>query len=435
MSNSINRRHFLLGSAGLAASAAMAGTSLAAEQQRPRPSDRIRLGIVGCAHRGAANLNGVAREEIVALCDVDTNNARAARQRFPRARFYEDYRRLIDCNDIDAVVVSTPDHLHAFVTVAALQSGKHVYCEKPLTHSVHEAQVVLRTAARHNNLKTQMGTQIHAGNNYRRVVELVQSGAIGQMRRVHVWCSTRPQPGHRAQGRPQTPAGLNYDLWLGPAPYRPYDESHLHFRWRWWWDFGGGVMADMACHYMDLPHWALHLSEPTSVRATGRKLYEGDNNVPSILQVDYQYPARGNAPPVHLTWYHGVRGPNLNDQVHYPGYPSGVLFEGERGQLLAKYGDHRLLPEERFRDFQRPPQTIAPSIGHHREWLEAIRNNGTTTCNFGYSGPLALTVLLGNVAYRSGEALQWDSSNGRVTNTQGADQYIQREYRRGWRLS
>jgi predicted dehydrogenase len=293
--------------------------------------------------------------------------------------------------------------------------------------------MMMETASR-QKLKTQMGTQIHAGDNYRRVVEIIQAGLLGPIRRVQVWCSRRPDPGHRATQPADAPAGLNYDLWLGPAPYRIYHPSHLHFVWRWWWDFGGGVLADMACHFMDLPHWALNLPTPTSVRATGEVLQQGDNRVPSVMQVDYEYAARGDLPPVHLTWYHGVTGPDLTGRTRYAGFSDGVLFTGERGNLLADYNRHQLLPEDRFAGFQRPQPAIPRSVGHQREWLDAIRNDATTTCSFDYSGPLALTVLLGNVAYRAGQPIQWDNASGRITNTRAGDQFLQREYRRGWTI-
>jgi predicted dehydrogenase len=407
--------------------------SLPAQEARPAPADRIRIGIVGCAGQGGYNLGNVAHEEIVALCDVDLVRAAPVRQQFQRARFYEDYRRFLDQRDVDAVVISIPDHMHAFVAVPALRAGKHVYCEKPLAHSVHEVRLMMQEAAR-NNVVTQMGTQIHAGDNYRRVVEIIQAGALGTVRRVHVWCSRRPDPGHRAAAGALPPAGLNYDLWLGPAPYRPYHPSHLHFNWRWWWDLGGGVLADMACHFMDLPHWALGLRSPTSIAAEGRVLHQGDNRVPTVMKVDYEYPARDEQPAVHLTWYHGVDGPDLEGRVRYAGFSSGVLFEGERGRLVADYGRYQLLPEDRFRDYRPPAPTIPRSIGHHREWLQAIRTRGRTTCNFDYSGALAEAVLLGNVAYRAGTRLQWDARAGRVTNTREAERYLRREYRRGWTL-
>jgi predicted dehydrogenase len=432
LSRSLNRRRFLQSSAALAASAALADALPAGQQQPPR-ADRLRLGIIGVGGQGAYNLSNVAHEEIVALCDVDEDRAGPARKRFPRARFHQDFRRLLDQKEVQAVVISTPDHTHAPIAVAAMRAGKHVYCEKPLAHSVHEVRVMRQTAAR-QKVVTQMGTQIHAGDNYRRVVEIVRAGVLGPVRRVHVWCSTRPSPRRRAAQPVAVPRGLNYDLWVGPASRRPYDPAYLPFHWRWWWDFGGGVLADMACHFMDLPHWALDLRAPTTVESTGRVTYQGDNDVPDRQQVEYQYPARGTAPEVHLTWYHSVEGPDLRGEVRHAGYPSGVLFVGERGSLLASYSNHRLLPEDRFRDFQPPRQTIPRSVGHHREWLDAIRNGRTTTCNFDYSGALSEAVLLGNVAYRGGERLVWDAQQGRVTNTRAGDQYLRREYRKGWAL-
>jgi predicted dehydrogenase len=415
-------------------SSALSGAALLADDRPKRsPNERINLAIVGLAGQGEYNWGNVAHENIVALCDVDENRARTARERFPKATFHQDYRRLLEQKGIDAVVCSTPDHLHAFVTLGALALGKHVYCEKPLTHNVREARMVRQAAAK-AKVATQMGTQIHAQENYRRVVELVQAGAIGPVARVQVWCATLPHPGRRAKDDAQPPAGLAYDLWIGPAPYRPYHASHIPFHWRWWWDFGGGVLADMACHFMDLPHWALGLRAPTRVAAAGRKTYQGDNDVPDLLRVDYDYPARGDAPPVKLTWYHGVAGPDLDGKVTYPNYPSGVLFEGEKGQLLADYNKHKLLPEATFRDFTPPPRTIPRSKGHHNEWLEAIRTGGPTTCNFDYSGLLAEAVLLGNVAYRSGDVVNWDSAAGTVSGSSKAEALLRRDYRKGWEL-
>jgi predicted dehydrogenase len=439
MNDRHNRRRFLQTSAALGAASFFVRSSSADE----RPAERVRVGIIGVAAQGGWNLREVANTglaDIVALCDVDNNRAAPVRQSYPRARFYEDYRRMMEQKDLQAVLVATPDHHHATAALAALRAGKHVYCEKPLAHSVHEVRL-LREAAARGRLVTQMGTQIHAGDNYRRVVEIVQAGTLGPIRRVQVWVGTRPLPGRRVREATPPPAGLNFDLWLGPAPAQSYppfrhgDNSSVHFNWRWWWDFGGGVLADLACHYMDLPHWALNLRHPTSVAATGRVTYEGDNQMPDLMQVDFEYAARGEQPPVHLTWYHGVGGPDLEGRRTIPGYGSGILFEGERGQLVANYTTFRLLPEERFRDFQPPRQSIPRSPGHHREWLHAIQTNGTTTCNFDYSGALSETVLLGNVAYRAGGGrLQYDASTGQVTGNSNAAQYLRREYRRGWTL-
>lgn len=432
MSLRVDRRQFLTASA---ASVIFVGGQQYRVALGAQAQERLRLAIIGVAGRSEANIAGVRdHANIIALCDVDTNRAANARKAFPKASFDEDYRRVVERKDIDAVVISTPDHTHACIAAMAMRAGKHVYCEKPLTHSVHEVRTLIDLAARHR-VVTQMGTQIHAGNNYRRVVEIIQANVLGSIRRVQVWHNGRPSAGRLAPAGAMPPAGLNYDLWTGPAPMRPYHASHSHFAWRWWWEFGGGVLADMACHYMDLPHWALNLRQPISVAAEGRVTYKGDNNVPDIMQVDFRYPERGKLPPVHLTWYHGVAGPDLGGKVTIKGYTSGVLFEGEKGSLVANYGSFRLLPEDRFKGFEAPKPTIPNSVGHHREWLQAIRGNGETTCNFAYSGALTETVLLGNVAYRAGARLEYNAKNGRVTNNvPAAAQYLQREYRKGWVL-
>jgi predicted dehydrogenase len=425
----LSRRRFLH-TAATGLSAAALASSLPASDKKSPASERVRLGVIGVAGRGADNLKGVAHEEIVALCDVDESRAGTARQAHPRAKFYQDFRSLLDHKEIEAVVISTPDHMHAIPAVMAMRAGKHVYCEKPLAHSVHEVRVMRETAAA-NKLVTQMGTQIHAGDNYRRVVEIVRSGVLGPIERVHVWCHRRPDVRHLA---PQAvPAGFDLDLWLGPAPQRPYDTAYIPFHWRWFVEFGGGVLGDMACHHMDLPHWALALGAPVHVEATGRKESAGDQTAPDVLRVDYRYPARGDRPAVHLTWYSGVPGPGLDVQTPFEGLKDGTLFEGTKGKLVADYNRHKLLPESQFKDFVPPPQTIATSVGHHREWLDAIRNNGMTTCNFAYSGTLAETVLLGNVAYRCGKAFAWDESSGKPDAPE-AVAYLQREYRKGWML-
>jgi predicted dehydrogenase len=437
MPRHLSRRRFLQNSVALGSASFFAQPTRADQQ----PGERVRVGIVGVAGQGGWNLGQVADSgmaEIVALCDVDASRAAPVRERYPQAKFYEDYRQMMDQKDVQAVLVATPDHHHAFAGLAALRAGKHLYCEKPLAHSVHEVRL-MRDVAGRDRLVTQMGTQIHAGENYRRVVEIVQAGTIGPVRRVHVWVTTKPQPGRHVPPT-RVPSTLNYDLWLGPAPQQSYppfrhgENASVHFNWRWWWDFGGGILADLACHYMDLPHWALNLRHATSIAATGRVTYEGDNQMPDVMQVDFEYPARGAQPPVHLTWYHGVNGPDLEGRRTFMGFPSGILFEGEQGQLVANYQNYRLLPEDRFRDFQPPRPTIARSPGHHREWLQAIRSGGTTTCNFDYSGALTETVLLGNVAYRAGGRIQYDATTGQVSGNPNAAQYLRREYRRGWSL-
>jgi len=443
MARSMHRRRFLQTTAAAAGASFFVNPGFS-QEPKTGPNEKLRVAIIGINGQGEWNLNGVngtRLADIVALCDVDTTRSANVLKRFPQARFYEDYRRMIDQHkELDAVLVATPDHHHAPATMLAMRAGKHVYCEKPLAHSVHEIRTMMDMAAR-QKVVTQMGTQIHAGENYHRVVEIVKGGVIGPVRRVHVWNSGRPVAGTRIKEAQQPPNGFNWDLWLGPAPEQHYPpfrtgaSTSPHFHWRWWWDFGGGVLADLACHYMDLPHWALDLRRPTSVAATGRVTHQGDNQMPDVMQVDWEYPARGDLPPVHLTWYHGVSGPGLDGKVTYPGYGSGILFEGEKGQLVADYGKYRLLPEDRFRDVQLPAASLRRSPGHHREWLEAIRSGRQTSCNFEYSGSLAETVLLGNVAYRADAGkLQYDPATGRIANGARAEQYLRREYRRGWTL-
>jgi predicted dehydrogenase len=362
---------------------------------------------------------------------VDENRAKDARPQFPGAKFYTDFRRLLDQKGLDAVVIATPDHTHAPATLRALRAGLHVYCEKPLTHTVAEARLVAETASRHKRV-TQMGTQIHAGSNYRRVVELIQSGAIGPVREVHSWCDKAWTGGNRPKETPPVPEGLHYDLWLGPAPYRPYHPTYIPFFWRGWWDFGGGTLADMACHYLDLPFWALGLRHPASVAAEGSPVHA--ESAPEWLIVHYEFSARGSLPPVKLTWYHGDRRPHHFEDGKLPSWGNGVLFVGETGMLLADYGHYKLLPEEKFADFKPPSPSIPDSIGHHREWVEACKTGGPTTCNFTYGGALTETVLLGNVAYRSGRSFQWDADNLRAVNEPKADRLLHKEYRKPWTL-
>jgi predicted dehydrogenase len=434
MAGSITRRHFLIGTAGALGAA---GLTSAAAARKVRPGERVRLGVIGVGGRGEGNWSNLTEEEVVMLCDVDTSRVDKAAKLFPNAEIVQDFRRVIDRKDIDAVVISTPDHMHAIPSVWAMQTGKHVYCEKPLAHSVYEVRV-MRDMARKNKLVTQMGTQIHAGTNYRRCVELIQSGAIGAVRKVDVWCNRRPDPGKLRTIPASVPTTLDYDLWVGPAPYRPYDPAVVPFNWRWWWEFGGGVLADMACHFMDLPHWALNLRYPERVKAEGTLYPDADNKLPVEMRVDFHYPAREGQPPVHLTWFHGNGGPkDENGRVlNIEGFANGVLFHGERGQLLADYDRRKLLPEAQFRGFQAPSPTIPDSIGHQQEWADAIRTGAPTTCNWDYSGALAETVLLGNVAFRLGREIEWNAEDLEIKNVHEKEwqPLLRREYRGDWKL-
>lgn len=429
--NTLSRREFFR-------SAIAAGTLVASQSAVPRlvrsaekrsANEKLNLAVIGVAARGRSNLNGVANENIKVLCDIDSNRLDEAAKTFPKAKKLTDFRDVFDVPDLDGVVVSTPDHTHVFPTSMALKKGLPVYCEKPLTHSVHEARHV-RTLAAKAGVATQMGTQIHAGDNYRRVVEIIQAGVIGPVHRVHVWQGGTVRVGQRVnQGTP--PKHVNYGLWTGPAPLRPFHESHFHFNWRYWWDFGGGQLADFGCHYMDLPFWALGLTAPKTVVAQGEKAHQGDNECPGRMRVDYEFPAHDGQPAVHLTWYHGGWMPEGADVYKKN---SGVLFEGPDGRVLADYGSRKIFMQG-GKTAEEVKQTIPNSIGHHKEWLAAIRGEGQTTCRFEYGGQLTEAVLLGNVSYRAGKKkLEWDAKNVKVTNCPEAAQFIRREYREGWTL-
>jgi predicted dehydrogenase len=431
MRHQFSRRKFLEVSAGAAA-----GTWLsvghAAVPRKLSANDKLNLGIIGTAHRAGEDLKGVESENIVALCDVDETYLGAAKARFPGAKTYNDFRKLLEQPDIDAVVIGTADHTHATATAAALRLGKHVYCEKPLTHTVFEARTIAKLAARYPRLATQMGTQIHAGENYRRVVELVQSGAIGRVRECHVWCEKTLANSERPTSMPAIPKELHWDLWLGPAPARPYHPDYVPKTWRHWWDFGEGILGDMACHYMDLAFWALKLGHPLSIEAEGPPPHP--ETTPEWLVVGYEFPARAKLPPVKLTWYDGGKQPALVSQGKVPSWRNGVLFVGEKGMVLADYGRRKLLPESDFAGFQAPAPFVPNSIGHHREWLNACKTGAPTTCNFGYGSVLTEAVLLGNVAFRTGQKLDWDAANLRAKNCDQARNYLETEYRRGWEL-
>jgi predicted dehydrogenase len=361
---------------------------------------------------------------------VDERMTAKAREQFPKAEFVTDFRRIMDRKDIDAVAVGTPDQTHAIATLLALRAGKHVFCEKPLTHNIAEARKVAEVAKRSGKV-TQMGTQIHAGDNYRRVVELLRSGAIGPVREIQIWVNTNWSGQKKPKAGETVPAGLNYDLWLGPASDRPYSAAYLPREWRGWWEFGGGTLADMACHFYDLPQWALGLTAPSRVLAEGPPV--DPQCAPSWLTVRYEYPATASRPALTIVWNSSRKPKDYAALLAANGkWDSGLLFIGEKGHLLADYNRHKLLPEDKFAGFTPPLPTIPKSIGHYKEWVEACKGNGTTTCPFSYAGPLTETVLLGNVAYRAGTPIEWDAAAMRITNAPSAERFLRREYRGAW---
>ncbi len=426
------RRQFLRQAAAAGAAGALAWPAPAVSQAPPSASSKLNLAFIGCGGRGSDNLAALAGENVVALCDPDEKRAAAVFKRFPNVPKFFDFRKMLAEMDreIDAVVVSTPNHVHAPASVMAMRMGKHCYCEKPLTHSVYEARVAARVAAE-KKVATQMGTQIHAGSNYRRALELIRAGAIGAVRECDVWTSAAEGGGDRPKDTPPVPPTLRWDLWLGPAPYRPYHPCYLPRQWHFWWDFGGGVLGNVGCHFMDLPFWALRLRHPTTIEAEGPPAYP--ETTPPILTVRYEFPASGEMPPVKLTWYHGQLSPRVQtDKV--PAWDYGFLFVGEKGMLLADYTRRVLLPEAGFAGFEPPRPTIPESVGHWREWVAACKTGSATGCNFDYSGALTEAMLLGNVAFRAGRKLQWDAAALKATNCPEADQFIRREYRPGWTL-
>jgi len=442
----INRRQFLGSAAAVAAFTIVPRYVLGGPRQIP-PSEKLNIAGIGIAGRGADVLDGVKSQNIVALCDVDWKHAAGTFKRFPNAKKYRDFRKMLEEEDknIDAVTVATPDHVHAAASIMAIKMGKHVYCEKPLTHSVYEARKVAE-AAREHKVATQMGNQGQASEETRLMCEYIWDGAIGPVREVHVW-TDRPSQGlfnvywpqgvDRPKEEPPVPEWLDWDLWLGPAPYRPYHSCYLPFAWRGWWDFGTGALGDIGCHSLDPVFRALKLGHPTTVEAACTLVNK--ETYPVASTVHYQFPARGDMPPVKLTWYDGGLRPPRPDELEdgQEMGTGGTLFVGDKGKMLR----HRLIPESRMKEYGKPPQKIPRSPGHFEEWIEACKGGKPAGSNFDHAGLLAEVVLLGNVALRvelreklTRMKLLWDGPNMKITNLPEANQFLQREYRKGWTL-
>jgi predicted dehydrogenase len=445
--NTFSRRQFIAAGAALASSFAAPGILRARGA-----NEKLQLAFIGTGGRGGANLGTMTKDknvQVVALCDVNSRNLGRAAGLHSSARTYADFRKLYEkVDDIDGVVVSTTEHTHAFATMPALKAGKHVYCEKPLTHNVHEARLITEAAAK-AGVVTQMGTQIHGMPNYRRVVELIQSGAIGKVSEAHVWVGRawgRQSPKdaaanrdivsvqERPKGKSTAPEYVDWDLWIGPAPYRPYDEVYFPGpKWYRWWDFGNGTMSDLGSHWIDLPFWALKLDAPVTIEAFGPEPHP--EIAPASMSAVYEYGERGDLPACKLTWYQGSHKPEIWKQGGIPqSFRSGVLFVGEDGMLLSDYGKHLLLPGDKFKDFKRPEKFIPDSPGQHQQWLNSCRTGDPTDSPFSYSGPLTEANHLGNVAFRAGKKLEWDVKKMTATNCPEADQFLGREPRKGWEL-
>jgi predicted dehydrogenase len=431
----ISRRHFLHSSAAIAAFTIVPRHVLGGAGQTP-PSEKLNIACIGVAGMGAGDVGQVSTENIVALCDVDWRHAARTFERYPAAKKYRDFRQMLEeeSKNIDAVTVSTPDNTHAVAAMMAIEMGKHVYCQKPLAHDMYEVRK-LTEAARQHKVMTQMGIQLHAENCVKYVVEFIKSGVIGKVQKVDLWSGKDWGGGTRPKETLPIPQTLDWDLWLGPAPYRPYHPTYLPGEWRRWWDFGTGTLGDMGCHIIDPAWWALDLTYPTSVEAEPGPFNEETYPLKTVVRCEF--PSRGDLPAVTLTWYDGANRPprpkELEEERQLP--DQGGLYYGEKGTILAPHGGNpRLIPESRMKGFKLPEPTLPREVNHYQDWIRACKGGPKPLANFDYSGPLTETILLGNVAALAGQKLAWDGPNFKVTNLSDADRYLRRQYRQGWTL-
>lgn len=456
-SSLLPRRAFLRAASGATAFAILRGRALADGRRRPSPNERLNIAAIGVGGMGSKNLSNCETENIVALCDVDSEYATKSFEKYPQARRHRDFRVMLDKEkDIDAVIIATPDHSHAVIAMAAIRRGLNVYVQKPLAHSVWEARR-LTEAAREQKVMSQMGNQGRSGDGIRMVKEWIDAGLIGRVSEVHAWTNRPVWPQGIEVGRPTetpaVPASLDWDLWIGPAPMRPYHPTYHPNKWRAWWDFGTGSLGDLGCHILDVPFLALGLKYPERVEGCistyweefWKKTEPKNETFPRSTIVRYRFPARDAMPPVHLTWWDGGMMPPRPEELE-PGRQmgdsdGGVLFIGDKGKLMCGcYGKNpRLLPESRMKDF-RPPEPSIPRIphgldGHEQDWVRACKDGKPSSSNFDYSGPLSEMVLMGNLAVRfPGRDLIWDGEKMAVSNDAEANAFVRCQYREGWTL-
>jgi len=450
----ISRRSFISGAASTAMAFTIVPRHILGGTGQTPPSEKLNIAGIGVGGQGSHDLRQVDTENIVALCDVDEKRAAETFARYPNAKKYRDFRKMLEReeNNIDAVVVATPDHTHAVATMMALKLGKHVFCEKPLTHTIYETRMVAK-AAREAKVATQMGNQNQAIEGPRLLCEWLWDGAIGPVRQVHVWtyrpAGMWPQGVDRPTDTPPIPSTLDWDLWLGPAPHRPYHPDYVPFKWRGWYDFGTGTLGDMGSHNLAPVFQALKLKYPASVEAISTEMYPETYPLASI--VHYDFPARGDMPPVKVTWYDsGLMPPKpeeLEDERLLP-WEDGIVFVGDKGKLVAEgWGAQsvRLIPETKMKEYQLPPKTLPRSIGHYKEWVQACKDGSPTGSNFDFAALVTEACLLGNIAIRTGkkrpwgqalirEKLNWDGPNMKITNVPEANVYTHKAYRQGWTL-
>jgi predicted dehydrogenase len=451
MSAAPTRRDFLRTTTALAGTAAAMTIVPRQVLGGPRhvpPSEKMNIAGVGIGGMGAGNLAALEGENIVALCDVDPQNYAAGTVRkYPRAKVYSDFRRMLDVQkDIDGVLVATPDHTHAVISMAAMKAGKHVYCQKPLTHDVYEARM-LAAAAEEAKVATQMGIQGHSSEAHRLICEWIAAGLIGEIREVDAWCDLSYYPwghagwssswGERPKDSPPVPAGMDWDLWIGPAPLRPYHRAYHPSTWRCFWDFGCGMMGDRGAHTLDPVVDALKLGPPASIEATSCGSTAEVHPLSAI--VTFQFPARAGLPALKLTWYEGTRPPRPDDLEDGRRVPAegGVFFKGSTGTIMCGvYGEGaRIIPEKKMKEAKLPPKTLPRVAGsHEQDWVNACKTGRRAGADFSYSGPLTETCLLGNVAKRVDARIIWDAAKLEVSNLPEANRYVRSQYRKGWTL-
>ena len=404
-------------------------------------NERLNVAGIGAGGKGAVDIDGCSRENIVAMADVDYIRAETSFKRFDKATRYSDFRKMLEKEgkNIDAVTVSTPDHTHAVAAAMAIKMGKHVYCQKPLTHTVSEARILTKLVRKHK-VATQMGNQGHSNPDSRRLVELIQGGVLGEVREVHVWTNRPvwPQGIDRPKDKPPVPDTLDWDLWLGPAPDRPYHPAYLPFKWRGWWDFGTGALGDMGCHNQDLAYWALELRDPISVEAKSSEV--NNETAPKWSEVTYQFPNNKKRGAVKLTWYDGGKKPDpaLVKQKSLPANGSIIIGSKDTLYVPMYWGPGQFLSGAKTEDFKNVPEFLPKpkdfGSHHYQEWIDACKGGKPAYSNFDYAGPMTESVLLANAALRSGGKIEWDAKKMRITNLPEANKYINHKYRGDWRL-
>ena len=441
----VTRRQFVAATAAVTASTFLPRSLRA---QPKSPNEKLNIAVVGCGGRGADDLKGVSTENIVALCDCDSRNAAVSFKQYPNAKKYSDWRKMLDAehNNIDAVVVATPDHNHAIVSVHAMKLGKHVYCEKPLAHSIWEARQMAKTAAE-NRLATQMGTQGHAFEGTRQAVEVIRSGVLGEVKELHVWTDRPagwwPQGVGRPTDTPPVPQGLDWDVWLGPAPQRPYNPAYVPFKWRGFCDFGTGSIGDMGVHNLDTAFWALNLGIP-NVAEVVESAPMNNETYPAWSILRMTFAAKEKQPELKLTFYDGGKKPphDLFLGADYGNVTNGSLVVGSKGTMFTRTwsgGESKtdwflLLPQKQFAGYEPPAPTLPRPKDHHQEWIAAAKGGPMSLSNFGYAATLTETLLLGNLALRTGKKIEWDAQAMKATNCPEADKYVHPQFRDGWSL-